>query len=167
MAGDQSVIYWQPPNLRPPRRGTYQPTRHPSTSTWNTNDWPDLILCVERTLLSAKILFLQPAEAGAGWDLPGEVFTLARRCDTCFVQLHNAAANDAPCRFPPSSPCSIHSSHLLPPLLPTNFDTFQSLQGGRRPVEGFLCEVGRGCNFLAWRRGQGGVSAPNPFVLSL
>ena len=56
MAGDQSVIYWQPPNLRPPRRGTYQPTRHPSTSTWNTNDWPDLILCVERTLLSAKIL---------------------------------------------------------------------------------------------------------------
>ena len=162
MAGDQSVIYWQPPNLRPPRRGTYQPTRHPSTSTWNTNDWPDLILCVERTLLSAKIL-----QQGGTSQVRCRLFTLARRCDTCFVQLHNAAANDAPCRFPPSSPCSIHSSHLLPPLLPTNFDTFQSLQGGRRPVEGFLCEVGRGCNFLAWRRGQGGVSAPNPFVLSL
>ena len=47
------------------------------------------------------------------------LFTLGPRCDTCFVQPHNAAANDAPPRFPPSSPCSIHSSLACfpPPLI--------------------------------------------------
>ena len=47
VVGDQSVIYWHPPNLRTPQE-EHLPTNKapisPSTSTWNTND----IECQER-----------------------------------------------------------------------------------------------------------------------